>query len=443
MWTKIEVTPYKSEIIYLPVQAAIGRKTIIIKFGNKSAVASVEHYDDLTLTEKSSYEKPGKIRVSDKLKENLLIPDMLVYQIIVTDICISIGPVIGLLLGIHTHRYNPDHMKKYSDRLGIYNKVGGLLYAFSPKSINWKSNTAYGLFYNIRSEVWEYGSFPLPEVIYRRDFHSNPKLIKKLIKLTNGKLFNSYRFTKYELYDYIRSSKELSCYLPPTQLLLNFEQVRKFIEIYPKAILKPVDLSRGRGICVIERFDTDYKISDYRYKEPIISLLHDNEALENFFSVNRHFFDKYIIQKYLSLARIGNSLFDVRVVMQKQKDKSWGCTGIECRASINSLLTNISRGGYALTLDEALRRSFHEDYELIPQQINDFCLKFCVFMDTLGEHYAEFGIDIAVDTNKNIWLIEANVFPSFKGFKTTDRKTYLSIRYTPLLYALSLSQFGD
>jgi glutathione synthase/RimK-type ligase-like ATP-grasp enzyme len=442
MWTKIEVTPYESEIIYLPTQIAIGRKSIIVKFGNKTCVAAIEHYEHLTLDDENTFKDPGKIKISEKLKSKLLIPDMLVYRVIATDTCITFGPIIGFLLGIHTHRYNPSHMKKYSDRLGIYNKVGGLIYAFSPKSINWKAQTAYGLFYNIVSEAWEYGCFPLPEAIYRRDFHSSPKLVKKLIKLTNGKLFNSYRFTKFEMYDFIKTNKELSGYLPPTQLLTNFEQVRRFIELYPKIILKPVDLSRGRGICVIERFDNSYKISDYRYKEPMISVLHDYGAFENFFTLNQNFFDKYIVQQYLSLARIGSSLYDVRVVMQKQKDKSWLCTGIECRVSSNSLLTNISRGGYALTLDEALSKSFDSDYENLPQQIKDFCLKFSLFMDTQDEHYAEFGIDVAVDINKNLWLIEANVFPSFKGFKLTDRQTYLAIRYTPLIYALSLTQFN-
>jgi glutathione synthase/RimK-type ligase-like ATP-grasp enzyme len=64
-------------------------------------------------------------------------------------------------------------------------------------------------------------------------------------------------------------------------------------------------------------------------------------------------------------------------------------------------------------------------------------------MDTFGEHFAEFGIDIAIDIDKNLWLIEANVFPSFKGFKLLDRKIYNKIRYTPLLYALSLTQVGE
>jgi hypothetical protein len=302
----------------------------------------------------------------------------------------------------------------------------------------------YGLYYNTVTSAWEYGSFPLPEVIYRRDFHSDAALIKKLIEYTGGRVFNSYRFTKYELYDIIGENENLRKYLPPTELIVNYEQIKKFIDTYPKVILKPIDLSRGRGICVIEKIDSVYKITDYRYKHPIVSALYDNESLENYFSLNQSFMSKYLIQKYLPLARVSNSLFDVRVVMQKQKDKSWVCSGIECRVSGgNSHLTNISRGGYALTLSEALYQAFSKDYDMLPKMIDDFCKEFCAFMDTQGEHFAEFGMDIAVDTSKNIWLIESNVFPSFKGFKKTDRQTYLNIRYTPLLYALSLTRFGE
>jgi hypothetical protein len=44
---------------------------------------------------------------------------------------IVFGPVIGLLLGDATHRYNPIHMEKYSDRFGVYSEIGGVIYAFS------------------------------------------------------------------------------------------------------------------------------------------------------------------------------------------------------------------------------------------------------------------------------------------------------------------------
>ena len=196
-------------------------------------------------------------------------------------------------------------------------------------------------------------------------------------------------------------------------------------------------------MCIIEKFDTFYKVTDYRYRLQIMSIFEDMYALERFLSLNPSFFNKYIVQKYLNLAKIGSSRFDIRAVMQKDGTKEWGCSGIECRVSYNSHLTNISRGGYALALPEALERAFAKNYDSILKEINSLCLKVCRQFDKMGHHFAEFGLDIAVDENRNVWLIEANVFPSFKGFKATDINTYYSIRYKPLLYALSLTEFGD
>ena len=445
MWTRIEIISEDNKIIYLPSSLAeTCGESVTISFGKKSVSTYIQYTDEVSLGEDSSFERPGTIRISSRLKEELLIQETLVYRIKITCSSISIGPVIGLLLGAQTHRYNPRHMMKYSDRLGIYNEVGGLIYAFSPKSINWKKGIVYGLYYNTGTDAWEYGRFPIPEVIYRRNFHTDPKLIKRLIEFTGGRLFNSYRFSKYELYNYINSNTELSRYLPTTALLDSFDQVKSFVDCHLQVILKPIDLSRGRGICILEKTGTAYKITDYRYRSPYVTVLEDTESLESFFIMNKNSFNRYIIQKYLSLARIEGGLFDVRVVMQKTRDKLWGCTGIECRVSSrDSHITNISRGGYALPLEKALSQAFGYGYEFIPQKLSEFCQKFCTYMDEMGEHFSEFGMDIAVDTNKDIWLIEANVFPSFKGFKEMDKDIYLSIRYAPLRYAVALTDFCD
>ncbi|HBE77139.1 MAG TPA: hypothetical protein DDW65_05075 [Firmicutes bacterium] len=443
MWAKIKIVPSSRNVLYLPSLLSIGHEQTNVLFGGKSARADIEYLDDLELSVENSFQKPGQIMLSDKLRDEILIAESLVYQLKISASNIAIGPVIGLLLGNDTHRYNPKHMKKYADRFGIYPKVGGLIYAFSPEWIHWKTHTVYGLYYDYFNASWEYGFFPLPEVIYRRDFHTSRDSIKRLVGYTGNRLFNSHRFSKYDLYDFLKPDPDLNKYLPPTELSLHFDQVRRFINRYLNVILKPVDLSRGRGICVIEKTNFQYRITDYRHKIPIASEFYNDETLKDFFAANKELFSKYLIQKYLPLAKIGNSRFDIRVVMQRHPDKAWGCTGIECRVSNGSShLTNISRGGYALSLDDALHQAFTMDYETLEQQIHELCDKFCLYMDTSGEHYAEFGLDIAVDNARNLWLIEANVFPSFKGFRKMDPQIYLSIRYIPLLYALSLTRFG-
>lgn len=444
MWVRFKLEASEQDIIFLPL-SMLGKypKRVFICFGGKTVSAVVKHSEFFDLNINSTYDDPSIIGMSIGLRNKLLLPEILTYRVSADSSTIAIGPVIGLLLGSHIHRYNPKHMEKYTDRFGIYHKIGGLIYAFSPRTVNWKERIAFGLYYDNASKCWEYGFFPLPEVIYRRDFHSNPSDIKRLLKETGGRLFNSCRFTKFDLYSYIDKNRELRGHLPPTQLTQDVDQVFEFIEEQSSVILKPIDLSRGRGIVIIEKSEDSYKITDYRLMLPVVTVCKES-ALRNFLTENKALFNKYLMQKFLTLAAIDNCPFDIRIVMQKNAGKLWRCSGIECRVSKKgSHITNISRGGYALSLDKAIQLSFGECSKAFSERIINFCRMFCNYMDRTGEHFSEFGIDVALDREQNLWLIEANVFPSFKGFKKMDMETYYNIRYTPLLYALSLTGFGD
>lgn len=445
MWIKIEVIPHENEVIYMPKPMA--RKfdnEIRISFGKRNAIAFVQTAGNLNMEGKNSYETPLKIRFSSKLADRLLIYESQTYQIKYNYYNMMIGPTIGLLLGNHNYAYKPLHMEKYSDRIGIYNKIGGLIYAFSTEAVDWENNLVYGLYYNIEKSQWEYGKFPIPTAIYRRDFHSI-KNIRKLIEVTNGRMFNSARFTKFHFYQHVKQDSELVKHLPPTELSRNFEQIKSFIDKYEQIILKPTSLSRGRGICVIGKTEDGYKVSDYRGKEAVELEFKDEEGLRDFFKENTSFFSRYLVQKHLSLAKIDEAPFDIRVVMQKEKSNSWQCSGIECRVAAKKiLLTNISRGGYALSIDDALEKSFperKEEHEKMKKDLYSLCLKLAKHLERMGHHFAEFGMDIALDTEGKMWIIEVNVFPSFKGFKIMDYDTYLKIRYTPMLYAAHLAGF--
>jgi glutathione synthase/RimK-type ligase-like ATP-grasp enzyme len=446
MWVNIDIVPQREEIVYLPAPLAdrLNDRVRVI-FGKRNSIARVVPVRDTERNTGHDFNNPLKIRISDRLGAGLLIPKSPTYRMKYNRGNIVIGPVIGLLLGNKDYSYSPEHMDKYSDRFGVYDRVGGLIYAFSPKAIDWENRTVYGLYYNPKRRAWRFGRFPYPSAIYRRDFHSDHEDIKKLIEITGGNLFNSWRFTKSYLNDYISRDRELSRYVPPSRLSENFEHIKKFIDMYHDIILKPTSLSRGRGICIIRRDGDIYRVFDYRAKKPEEIELDSDDALEKFFDKNECFFNSYLVQRCLSLAKIDGSSFDIRVVMQKEKPNEWQCSGIECRVAASGLLlTNISRGGYALTIDEALNRAFpgdREGCEDLKEQIDRLCLKICRSLDRLGHHFGEFGMDIAVDEDKHLWIIEVNVFPSFKGFKTMDYNTYLKIRYTPILYAAHLTGF--
>lgn len=446
MWISMEVAPGSKEVIVLPqgMNINIEHQGKVV-FGRNSCNAYIKLSSDLDFIGGENYDNPMKIIISSKLVDKLKIRPELIYQLKFEGRKVVIGPIIGLLLGPHDYMYSPEHMTKYSDRFGIYKKIGGLIYAFSEKTIDWKNSTIYGLFYNFDKGKWEYGTFPIPAAIYRRDFHSRKENIDKLMEITRGKMFNSWRFGKFYLYKHIKKNKGLQGFLPETEVTEDYKQVKRFIDNVGNVILKPIYLSRGRGICIICKVDEGYKITDYRSSHPKELSLENSEKLKEFLIENKDLFENYLIQRYLEMAKVEGAPFDIRVVMQKNVEKNWQCSGIECRvASKKSLITNISRGGYALTIDEALKRGFDlddEKKEKMKESINDICLNLCKSLDKLNHHFGEFGIDIALDVEGKPWIIEANVFPSFKGFKKMDYDTYLGIRYTPMLYAAHLAGF--
>jgi len=446
MWIKIKYKDINEKTIILPIELKKKfKKSVQLTFAKKMTKVNVEYSKNLQYNKSSSFENPLIIYMSKDLKSSLLIPNSQIYQSKFYKNNFSLGPVIGFMIS-EKQVGRSRHMKKYLDRFGIYNKIGGLIFAFSPEGIVWDENIVFGKYYNIKKKKWKRGVFPIPEVIYSRNFHQSQDFINNLTKITNGKLFNSYRFSKYELFKMVSQDLMLAKNLPATEEIKSFKQFKDFADIHQKIILKPNNLSRGRGICILEKKYGHYFINDYRKKKSFGIILNGEDELFNFYKKNTEFHENYLIQKYLNLAKVNDSVFDIRVVVQKEKKDEWKITGIECRvAKIKTLITNISRGGYALELDKALESAFQnkEIVASLTEKIHDYCLNLCSFLDNRGEHYAEFGLDIGVDIDQNIWVIEANVFPSFKGFKQIDYDTYLNIRYTPLLYCLSLTEFAS
>jgi glutathione synthase/RimK-type ligase-like ATP-grasp enzyme len=159
---------------------------------------------------------------------------------------------------------------------------------------------------------------------------------------------------------------------------------------------------------------------------------------------NKDFHNNYLVQKHINLATVGGSPFDIRVVTQKNSQGQWGIGGAECRiAEAESLVTNISRGGYAMKLNETLSLAFgRQAVPSLTKEIFDLSLNLSIHLDSFQEHFAEFGIDIGIDMEQNLWIIEPNVRPSFNGFKDIEYRTYRKLSGETLLYALSLTKFG-
>jgi glutathione synthase/RimK-type ligase-like ATP-grasp enzyme len=446
IWVKFNIYHDNEMTIKLPdrISERWRLKPEVVKFGVNEMPCQFVIYEDAIPLRDNSYQNPVDLFVSHTLVETMHLPVDLVYQIQFSEGKAIIGPTIGLLLGEKNNVYNPHYMEKFNDRFGEYHRFGGVTIAFSARSIDWEKRIAYGMVYDPVKKHWRYDSTPIPSTIYRRNFHQKKENIKKLKKLTDNNLFNSYHFKKSDLY-LLKNNPEIKHHLPATFLLNNMEKLIQFLIENKKIILKPVSLSRGRGIFTLE-LDSEmegFSLYDYRSLTKVQHRLKDIEELKALLEEIGVFNQEYLYQTYIPLLKVNNRSLDVRVVMQKYNNGKWKCTGIECRvAREHEDLTNIARGGEAMTLGAVIKNTAQGlNYSTVYRNILNLCQRFCRIMDQGNEHFAEFGLDIALDEEGLPWILEANIYPSFKGFKTLDYDTYLRIRNQPLFYAVQLQGF--
>lgn len=447
LWVKLTVFQDSEPVLKFPSSIAAWLKKLpeVMKYGVKEEdCRSYLFEEDSGASNKNSYHQPHELFISNSLAETLRIPADLIFQIQVVQEKVILGPTVGLLLGEKNHLYNLSYMKKFTNRLGAYKRFGGVVFAFSTRSIDWDRKVAYGMMYDPIDNCWRYASTTIPAAIYRRNFHQNKTHLQKLVEMTDNQVFNSYHFKKSDLY-LLKNEPIIEKYLPDTFLLEDPKELMELLVEKKKVILKPVSLSRGRGIFILEAAEKGHGfiLTDYNFSPKVHHHIKDLQEFEGILKKLNVIHNGYLYQTYIPLLKVHNRSFDVRVVMQKYNRNRWLCTGIECRvAGENEELTNIARGGNAMTLEEAIKKTKKGlSFRQVHRSILNLSHKFCDLMDQGNEHFAEFGIDVALDEQGYPWLLEANIFPSFKGFKTLDYDTFLRIRFQPLFYAVQIQGF--
>lgn len=390
-----------------------------------------------------SPDRPARLFVAPRIIRKLHIRTEPIYRLRPFEDGLEIGPVLGLLLGSRNHWYDDVYLGREPERVtDVYARTGGLFCAFSPRNLSLLDGCAYGHFYDPGQKRWRTGVLPVPGVIHRRSFLSTSETEGRLRSLSVH-IFNSRRYTKWEVFKILSQDEILRGYLPETAQIAAGAEVFDLLQRHSSVLLKPSELSRGRGILFVEREGTGCRVLDCRQGGPPGQTLMDRQAMEFFLSKLLRG-RPYLCQEKIDLATAAGSPFDIRAVMQRDPAGRWECPGIECRvAGRGSLITNIAYGGRALGLGEAVEAAFGGGIDPAEAEaaIRELAHRVCLMLDRTGESFGEFGIDLAFDRAGKLWFIEANVVPTFHGFEKLDPVLYRRLLAAPLLYASHLAGF--
>jgi glutathione synthase/RimK-type ligase-like ATP-grasp enzyme len=335
---------------------------------------------------------------------------------------IHIGPLISVMVS-RVHASAPERpfgnvttfCREMDDACRLY---GAAVFFVTPDELSGHGDTVKGWHYAGR---WVKRTFPLPHIIYNRltsRKYENRANVQQFIRHAKSQqqaiLFNEKYLNKTEVFDALRKESGLPIYLPDSHLLRNGQLLKTMCTKYSTIFLKPITGSLGKGIIRIKRqMDGSYMCHFTNLKGARKQSFGNLQQLSNYLSPKIKQ-QRFQIQQGLTLISVNKRPVDFRALVQLNEAGQWSITSIVARtAGNNHFVSNLARGGSLSTVREALARSNSTAASGGALKLRRAALAIAKGIETqIPGHFAELGIDLAMDTQGRVWLLEVNSKPS-------------------------------
>lgn len=381
--------------------------------------------------------------ISDLLLNEIKFPESPTISFFMENNHLLIQP----LLGVYTAGFQEDAKMPIGERTPVFESMAitGQSYGFDTvffgyQHINWEDKTIDG--YTFQEGDWVKKVFPFPYVIYdripNRKVEHHPSVLKAKERLEESTIwFNSGFFNKWQIYDKLRKTNQVSHLLPSTTLHPTKDKCKELIATHNSVFIKPIHGSKGNGIKKISFnkkmgilectfYDQDKKIFQ-RYRNL-------DTLLEQQFPNGLH---GYIAQPEILLKSKRTTPMDYRVHANKNEKNEWEVTAVCTKfAGKGSLTTHVKRGGSLHTLGELYdEQESHQVYQKLERSA--LLLSSTLEKSTSGP-LGEIGFDFGIDEEGKVWLFEANSKP---GYALYDHPTFKKEQSVILSYPYRYAKY--
>jgi hypothetical protein len=445
---------YVKKLNHTEKDSLLVNQAFLRKFGVRPSTVKV-HF--------GAWSRQLKVRVSPNLPSNTIgissqslggysLPP-LKYKVLIKGGNVHIGPVLGIVAFKPGTDITKEKVKNYNDYLRPYSSIQGLIYICRADDISLQAKKIRGYYYspNGTKPNWTFGTFPFPSALYRRAA-LNPPTYKALKRVLGPRLFNGYflgdHFNKWKLWKWLSPHPAIRKHLPHTRKLQSRNDLDEMLSRYNAVYLKPTMESMARGIIKAVRLGDGYQFiyPENNKKARAYRIVSVGTKEVAGFLANLLREQQYIVQQGIEMKRKDSRGIDFRVIMQKNEQLQWSCTGVIARfGKKNGIVTNFTSAGFASKGLNALQGTYgySRNQSLMTQKrMIEICTKACNIFDSKGGNYADIGVDVMVDKNGHIYVLEVNILPDHHlALYAKQRDLYLRQVAKPLLYANALSGF--
>ncbi|WP_456276051.1 YheC/YheD family endospore coat-associated protein [Bacillus sp. AK128] len=314
------------------------------------------------------------------------------------------------------------------------------IYRFTPLDIDPSTEMVHGHQFNESTNEWEFAIYPIPNYLYDRCFYQTDDLSKKAepivkwLKQRPGTTFLGYGLpNKWEVYKAIHNHDSISSYLPVTNLVENFQQLKRLLKREKSIIIKPTNGSQGNGVIHLELLEKEITFHTQKRGKSIYKSFSNHLEFKRFIdSLLKE--TSFIGQSFLDLKH-DDQPFDIRILLQKDERGSWREEGRGVRIGReNGIVSNLHNGGEVLPFPAILSYWSSPLKELIQEEIETITALVPILIEEQFGRVFELGLDIGVTKEGAVWLLDINSKPGRKVITSTGPSLNHRLYQAPLRY---------
>lgn len=353
-----------------------------------------------------------------------------------------LGPLVGIMTAsVKSASHFGEQDGYFRHLLKSLAGLNGFGYIFTSSGIDWNAQSITG-YYTGRSGSWQKARFPLPDVIYNRCLTGSSKSTAALRCFNDlgVRFFNTNLGSKWHVYRLLKQNDPALTCLPETMLLDSNEALEKMLRNHNDVYVKSLDGHLGKGIYRISKNEAGYRVQ--RTGEARGRYIGSVKKIIRMYGLEKKY-GKLIVQKSIKTGRSGNH-FDIRVLVQKDRQGCWQLTGMAVRLGLaGQITTNLHTGGRAESLEKALRLKGYNAARtsIVKQALQVTALQIAKDLDSATEYLGELGLDFVLDSGGRPWFLEANPRAGRRSFAHLGLNIRRLAVQRPMEYACHLAGF--
>lgn len=332
-------------------------------------------------------------------------------------------PVLAVLTVDDPEEDFRGNRSNFADLIRTGQAMGFQVYVLTVKNLLLRRKALWGYVYLTETKEWQKQLMPFPDIIYNRiplrEDEMLPGVRQKIDacrRLSKVSLFNPYFFNKWQLFEWLKSSKATQPFIPATRRLISVGGLDRLMKKHSYLYLKPVSGKAGKGIMTVKL--QSGKSLPYRLKiqEDRSSSTFNCATLQKLWTriQKESGGEAYIAQQGIKLASVNDRRFDLRALVQKNRNGYWELTGLGARmAGASSITTHVPRGGRIDDPEKLLTYSFGQEqaHKLLQKTRVAILLIAKQIERASRQRLGEMSMDLGVDNSGNLWFFEANSKP--------------------------------